>query len=254
MKIVEDSPSRLVLKESALKVYAIGILLFIIGIVVAVIGSQAPKNGLIFVAFGVVFAIIGLLIFIFGKSDVVTADKQARQVIVIFKSLKNRNGQSQTCSFDDVLNIQLLQQYEQQMANSTNTGSGISFGNGVGVGGGQGEYIINLAIQLKNGTVITIANEQKQAGLNLGVSSNSLVDKGQKLADAIGVPFQQQGSESLGQAFHQLKDAISGQKNIINEQPLSQPQQVAPHIQSITPQPVQSSPPVPPSTTPTPPN
>lgn len=224
MKIVEDSPSRLVLKESALKQYAIGALFAVIGVGVGIGGSQAPKDGIVLVLFGAVFAVAGIVAIIFSKSDTVTVDKSSRQIIIIFKSLKNKNGQSQTVSFDDVSNIQLFQQYKQQFVNNgmNNGGSGLSFGSGgVGSGNMQTELQMNLALQLKNGTMITIANEQRQAGLNLGISSNSLIDKGQKLAAAIGVPFQQQGTETVGQAFHEIKQAISGQPNTIAEQPVS---------------------------------
>jgi hypothetical protein len=135
---------------------------------------------------------------------------------VTFKSLKNRQGVSQTNSFDDIQSVQLFQHYQQVFnggPNNFNNGPGMSFGGGFGIGMANQQTTLeqSLIVQLKNGTNITIAHEDKQTGLTLGLSANSLINKGQKLAAVIGVPFDQQGAATPGQLMQMVEHKIVGQ-------------------------------------------
>ena len=89
----------------------------------------------------------------------------------------------------------------------------MSFGGGFGVGMANQQTTLeqSLIVQLKNGTNITIAHEDKQTGLTLGLSANSLVNKGQKLAAVIGVPFDQQGAATPGQLLQMVEHKVVGQ-------------------------------------------
>ncbi len=226
MKIVEDSPNRLVLKEGDLGPIAFAIITLLVGIVVLVLGltyHAKLHNSYLFDAIGIVVVGLGVFLLASAKSDTVTADKTSQLLTVIFKSLKNKQGANQSYSFADIQSVQLTQHYQQVMEapNNINNGPGISFGGGFGVGNINTQTMLdqNLAILLKNGTTITIANEDKQTGFSLGISANSLVTKGQKLAAVIGVPFNQQGPSSPGQLFQGIERDIVGQPQSFNQSP-----------------------------------
>jgi hypothetical protein len=108
--------------------------------------------------------------------------------------------------------VQLFQHYQQvvEAPNNFNNGPGMTFGGGFGVGMGNTQTMLDqsLSIQLKNGTSVNIAKEDKQTGLALGISSSALVKKGQKLAAVIGVPFDQQGPSTPGQLFQGIERSI----------------------------------------------
>jgi len=210
MKIIEDSPSRLVLKEGALTGRLVGILFLIIGIGMAVAGLVAVK-AVVLVGAGIIFAACGLLALLFTKSDVVVADKTARQLTVTFASLTKRQGQSQQFSFDDVRAVTMVQGYQQVYNGNDsngNNGSGITFGNN----NTSTAITRTLSVQMKDGTLVTVADEQQRANLAIGINTSKLVDKGQKLAAALGVPFQDAGIATPGELIQGIKQAVTGQQ------------------------------------------
>ena len=218
MKIVEDSPNRLVLKEGSLTSRIFGAVLMIAGLVgagLAVAFRAKLHNSFIFDAIGIVVAAGGGFMLTSAQSDMVVADNTSKQLTVTFKSLKKRQGANQTYSFNDVQSVQLLQHYQQvvEASNNFNNGPGMSFGGGFGVGMGNTQTMLDqsLSVQLKNGSTVTIANEDKQTGLTLGISANSLVTKGQKLAAVMEVPFNQQGPSTPGQFLQGIERGIVGQ-------------------------------------------
>ena len=181
MKIVEDTPNRIVLKEGALTARVFGAALLIAGLGglgLAIAYRTNLHNGYLFDAIAVVFAAIGVFMLSSAKSDMVVADNTSRQLSVTFKSLKNRQGSNQSYSFNDVQFVQLFQHYQQvvEAPNNFNNGPGMTFGGGFGVGMGNTQTMLDqsLSIQLKNGTAVNIAKEDKQTGLALGFSANSL--------------------------------------------------------------------------------
>ena len=215
MKIVADTPNRLVLKEGALTARVFGATLLIaalVGLGLAIAYHAKLHNSFLFDAIAVVFAAVGVLMLTTAKSDMVVADNTSRQLSVTFKSLKNRGGSRQTYSFNDVQSVQLFQHYQQvvEAPNNFNNGPGMTFGGGFGVCMGNTQTMLDqsLSIQLKNGTSVNIAKEDKQTGLALGISSSALVKKGQKLAAVIGVPFDQQGPSTPGQLFQGIERSI----------------------------------------------
>jgi hypothetical protein len=218
MKIIEDTPNRLVLKEGALRTRSLGVLVIIVGLVMlgAGIKNHTQHNIILLDAVGLLLAVAGTLLLFISQSDMVVADKSTRQLSVSFKSLKNRRGVNQTNSFADIQSVQLFQHYQQVFnggPNNFNHGPGMSFGGGFGVGMANQQTTLeqSLIVQLKNGTNITIAHEDKQTGLTLGLSANSLVNKGQKLAAVIGVPFDQQGAATPGQLLQMVEHKVVGQ-------------------------------------------
>lgn len=208
MKIIEDSASRLVLKEGALTKRIVGGVMLVAGIGLVVAGLLGQK---ILIAVGAALSIFGVLFALLSKSDVVVADIQSKQLTVTFTSLKNRSGQSQACSFSDVASVVLTQDYRTTTVPGANQSNGISFGAGpMNTGNTQTQILMTLTLQLHTGATITIANEQHQATAGLGVSLNKLPALGQKLADTLGVPFQETGSPTLSQAIHSVVQAVRG--------------------------------------------
>lgn len=260
MKIVEDTPNRLVLKEGDVGSLVFAVIVFIVGAGVLVFGLidyAKLHNSYLFDAIGLVVAGLGGFLFTSAKSDVVTADNANRQLSVVFKSVKNHQGANQTYSFDDIQSVQLFQHYQQVMEtpNNFNNGPGMSFGGGFGVGNVNTQTMLDqsLSVQLKNGTTVTIANEDKQTGLTLGLSINSLVNKGQKLAAVLGVPFNQQGPSTPGQLLQGVERDIVGQPESFVQSsgpqpvsnPTSEPQPAptdSPMPETSADQPVQSPP------------
>ncbi len=244
MKIVEDSSNRLVLKQGAIMSRIVGGVIASAGVIVVGVGVTSA-HGIVLYAIGAVCIVVGALVLILSKSDLVVADKASRQLTVTFKSLTNRNGQTSQCSFDDVQSVQLLQQYRQEYVNNgsnMNNGTGISFGtNGVGVGNGSSQTMLdlNLTVMLKNGTTISIAKETHQVTMGLGVSSNNLQTKGQKLADALGAGFQVVGAATPGQMVQAVENKIAN---------AAQPTTQSNPVPSVSPQPP-ATPPQTPSAT-----
>jgi hypothetical protein len=232
MKIVEDTPQRLVLKEGAFKGRAVGLIFVVIGLGFVGLGvaNHTQHNIFWFYIFGVIFAAAGAFAFLTTKSDLLVADQTSRQLSVTFKSLRKRQGVDQTYSFDDVQAIQLFQNYQQTFnggPTTFNNGPGISFGGGFGVGMANTSTMLDqtLVVQLKNGQSVTIAHEDKQTGLTLGITANSLITKGQKLATILGVPFNQGGANTPGQMLRGVEQNIAGQPESFVQQNDLPPQQ-----------------------------
>ena len=218
MKIVEDTPNRLVLKETALVAQIVAVVIIIVGLVVLGLGIKNQAvigNNFLFDIIGIAFAALGVFLLSSAKSEVVIADKTSRQLSVNFKSLKNRQGTNKVYSFDDIKSVQIFQHYQQVMEapNNFNNGPGMAFGGGFGVGMANTQTMLDqsLGLQLKNSKIVTIANEDKQTVLTLGISANPLLKKGQKLAAVIGVPFYQPGPGTPSQLFQGIERGIIGQ-------------------------------------------
>lgn len=206
MKIMEDSAERLVLKEGALTNRIVGGVLIIAGLIVLFVGLAASHSQPVLALVGGGLAVIGIVLLLLSKSDIVTADIAGRKLSVVFRSLKNRQAQSQTCSFDDIAEVQLVQQYQMVSNGPAAAGNGVSFGNNTM----QQQIKMNLTVQLRNGAVWSIANETHQASFGLGVTSQQLVKVGQRLATVLGVSFREQGASTLGDVATIIADKFHG--------------------------------------------
>lgn len=255
MKIVENSPNRLVMKEGAITKRLAGAVFVVVGVGLA--GYSLAAHQPLIVLLGVALVVAGILVALFSKQDTVMADRAARQLSITFSSLAHR-GQAQAMSFDDVQSLQLQQAYTQVATGSTGMpGNGISFGNnggfgfgnnGVGNGGYQTELVSTLSIIQKSGSVVTIASEQHQVGAGLGINTGgNLQNSGQLLADAIGVPLQVAGAPTAGQMMSTLEGAFrQPTAATAASQPVRPP---VPPVSSPTPaaQPAPLQPPLPPA-------
>jgi hypothetical protein len=180
----------------------------------------------------------------------VVADKPGRQLTITFTSIL-QHPPAQSIPFDQVMGVMLPQNVRQEYVN-----------NGPGRGGHTvTEIQQSLIIQLKDGTSLTVGQEQHQAGMMgmIGLAKSSVVEAGNKLATVIGVQVQTTGNAPLtAQAVGQAVESIV-KPAATPPAPLTSPVQPAPATPPESPQLVQppSAAPADPATssdsTPTPP-
>ena len=210
MKIIQDTPTYLECKKSALFGYIFSVILMVggvIGVIVMLMKSSSPWwIGLIAVA-------IGILILFLNKSISLIADGNIKQVKIATKSILNASDNAY--AFHDIKEIIIEEdrQYERDSDGDRKDKTSyvliFNFHNGY-----------QEALNLTPGSSSNIAVN----GVNMSRFSqnNAVMNIGQRLSEVIGVPFnhKRRGDmdfgdvvNSVGEVVRQVKQASRDDQN-----------------------------------------
>lgn len=172
MKVASESPTLLVLKQSALSQIIFGVVFVIVGI--ALIPALFTK-GLVALV-GLVFILIGVLMALFAKFLTLTIDKQSNKIDFKFKGLLGTK-QNNT-AIDQVSEVVIQENYSRSSSNSS------------------ANLNLTLIFYLKNGESIPLRMSSGSQGIsinglpiNIFSGRNKQIEIGNKIASFIGVPF-----------------------------------------------------------------
>jgi hypothetical protein len=190
MKIIEESPTKLVLKDSGAVIMGIGgiavLVSVAIGIATAPWASASVFQALLFPAF---FLLVGLICLLTARTRTTTLDKSTDSALFTVSGII---GNSQTeKKVSDIARVEMREEYVQNTSNGrTST---------------EDKY--RLVFILRDGTEIFIdrMHEQKASLGELALSAVNVTGtsrekaKGEKIAAFLGIPFQS-SAPSLGGA------------------------------------------------------
>lgn len=180
MKILSRSDSQLVLSENGTAGKVFGVILLVAGIILEVAVASLPWWG------GVILIAIGLIMLLTSTTTIITANKDIKKVNINQKSIiKSWNNDY---DFDNILKIQLMTQYHQEMETTSNSD-----------GQKQTRPVMktyrSLSMITKDGQQVSLANSSSSQttvnSINIGTIYVPFVGEGQALADMVGVQFEQ---------------------------------------------------------------
>jgi hypothetical protein len=198
MKIIQDSPTYLECKKSALFGYIFSIILMVGGVIGVIV--MLMKNSSQW-WIGLIALAIGILILFLTKSVTLIADGNIKQVKITTKSLLGASDNAY--AFHDIKEIVIEEdrQYERDSdgdrKDKTNFVLIFNFHNGY-----------QEAINLTSGSSSSIS----VGGVNMSRFSqnNAVMNIGQRLSEVIGVPFnhKRRGDMDLGDVVSSVSEVI----------------------------------------------
>ena len=210
MKIIQDSPTYLECKKSALFGYIFSIILMVGGVIgVIVMFMKSSSQWWI----GLIALAIGILILFLTKSITLIADGNIKQVKIATKSLLGASDNAH--AFHDIKEIVIEEDRQYERDSDGNRKDKTSFVLIFNFHNGYQE-----AINLTSGSSSSIS----VGGVNMSRFSqnNAVMNIGQRLSEVIGVPFnhKRRGDmdlgdvvNSVGQVIKQVKQANQDNQN-----------------------------------------
>jgi hypothetical protein len=210
MKIIQDSPTYLECKKSALFGYIFSIILMVGGVIgVIVMFMKSSSQWWI----GLIALAIGILILFLTKSITLIADGNIKQVKIATKSLLGASDNAY--AFHDIKEIVIEEDRQYERDSDGNRKDKTSFVLIFNFHNGYQE-----AINLTSGSSSSIS----VGGVNMSRFSqnNAVMNIGQRLSEVIGVPFnhKRRGDmdlgdvvNSVGQVIKQVKQANQDNQN-----------------------------------------
>ena len=210
MKIIQDSPTYLECKKSALFGYIFSIILMVGGVIgVIVMFMKSSSQWWI----GLIALAIGILILFLTKSITLIADGNIKQVKIATKSLLGASDNAY--AFHDIKEIVIEEDRQYERDSDGNRKDKTSFVLIFNFHNGYQE-----AINLTSGSSSSIS----VGGVNMSRFSqnNAVMNIGQRLSEVIGVPFnhKRRGEmdlgdvvNSVGQVIKQVKQANQDNQN-----------------------------------------
>ncbi len=210
MKIIQDSPTYLECKKSALFGYIFSIILMVGGVIgVIVMFMKSSSQWWI----GLIALAIGILILFLTKSVTLIADGNIKQVKIATKSLLGASDNAY--AFHDIKEIVIEEDRQYERDSDGNRKDKTSFVLIFNFHNGYQE-----AINLTSGSSSSIS----VGGVNMSRFSqnNAVMNIGQRLSEVIGVPFnhKRRGDmdlgdvvNSVGQVIKQVKQANQDNQN-----------------------------------------
>jgi len=219
MKIVSEDAGELVASDRDVKGLIFGVVFVLIGV-----GIIAGVHQLVGVLIGAALALAGAAAVLFRKVRTLSVNKGTGQVTFTMKSLIKHA--TKTFAVADIAKVQFTEQY----STSFNT---------AGQGGGSStSQLTKVLLVAKNGEEIDLADGQRsmQSFGIFGKAPNQAT--GQKVADFLGVPFEQIGPPSIGQVTNSIVGAFKGPQqapSVVPVAPVSLPTQPPPPAVPTTP-------------------
>lgn len=219
MKIATETPTLLVLKQSALVQILFGIVIVIFGIVSIPI---LLAKGVLLVIISLVIVIVGIITIVISKSITITIDKSANKIILGFKNLLG--NKSSDIALDQVAEVGMS---ESISATSPNTAPGI---NTMGMAQNTNTQLnFVLIFYLKNGQGVPIPmGTSSNLGFNMGpipmnmfTGRNKKIELGNKIATFIGVNFRDNRPPTMSDFTSMIGDIANkaeGQTPVQNTQ------------------------------------
>ncbi len=235
MKIVSESPTVLVAKDSALGALFAAPMVALIGLLI--IGVGISQKSFPAIIFGVLFFLVSVLLVVTRKARTLTIDKDAGTVILNVASMRKK--QDLRYQVTDVVKMQLTSEYHTQYANNNAggmPGSGINIGvAGLGSSNTNTTQQTQLLIQMRDGTSIDIADGSRSMGAMSMISKVPNQEIGEHIAAFLGVQF-----EVVGPNMPTLGSVVAGVQGMIHHN------DAAPSVvpqQPVVPAPTQPAPP-----------
>jgi hypothetical protein len=210
MKIIQDSPTYLECKKSALFGYIFSIILMVGGVIgVIVMFMKSSSQWWI----GLIALAVGIIILFLTKSITLIADGNIKQVKIATKSLLGASDNAY--AFHDIKEIVIEEDRQYERDSDGNRKDKTSFVLIFNFHNGYQE-----AINLTSGSSSSIS----VGGVNMSRFSqnNAVMNIGQRLSEVIGVPFnhKRRGDmdlgdvvNSVGQVIKQVKQANQDNQN-----------------------------------------
>ena len=194
MKIIQESPSRMVLKDHNYSFFLMGILFVVVGGVVAYMGFM--DDNMLAAGIGLVFIGGGIYMFVTNKMVTIVLDRQGMSSMSLKSLLKRESRQFNLSDISELI----IKSFLNRSKNST-------------------YYDFSLVFVMKNREEMQFEfGREKAAGL---ISLSSPFDKkkneAQQVANFIGVPLKEIRPPSLGEVFGSVKDALSTQMKQFQE-------------------------------------
>ena len=200
MKIIQETSSQMVLKQSGLGASIFGVLFFIIGLGVFVFFSR--QNIMAARLIGGVFALVGVFVFVTAKTITITIDKAQNKCN--FFSVTLIGKKSQDVALDQIKEVSL----EEKITNNSNSNGSQN----------QINYTIVFYLQDGEGIPIPIGSSTDSISIN-GLPMGEMLGRNKnivfcnKIAAFIGVPFADRRPPSFTEAVGSVVDSINTAKS-----------------------------------------
>ncbi len=190
MKIVQEGPGRMVLKDYNISQFIVGLLSIAVGVgIILFLGS--PANMQVYV-FGAIFALVGLFVLFTTKIINITLEKAGR---CRFSTRGLISGESSECNADEIKELRLE---KISVASSK----------------GRTEYRYTITFVLKNGRELCFEFGTVPATSVMDVISSPHEKKraeAKQIADFLGIPLVVIGPPSTGEILGMVKQTIDKQ-------------------------------------------
>jgi len=204
VKISSQDANKLVAVDKATGTLIAGVVMGVAGLAMLVSGLMPGKS--ILVIIGGILVVVAVIMLIFRKERTLVVDKTAGQLTFDQKSVIKKANYAYPVT--DVVKIEFTSEFQTTTAGETHR-SGVSV-SGAGGSDTQTTQHTQLHVVLKDGTVLNIADGQRQMSVMAVLSKVPNMAVGQQIASFLGVPFEQQGPASVGDVIGQVRDAITG--------------------------------------------
>lgn len=214
MKVIQETPTTLVLKQSAIGGIIMGAAFVVVGLLVAIFFSKTDWKILILSG---VFILFGLVSVLLTKFITVKIDKSTNKITILHSGILGKK--SYDLAIDQLKEVAVEESVSVNYSNQNNQNSTLMNGSGT-----QRSY--NLVFYLMNGQGIPVQMDSSSLpisinGLSLGMltARNKNIELGNKIAVFIGVPFVDRRPPGIA-------DVVSGLKNLVQVQsPTGEPTQ-----------------------------
>ena len=206
MKIVEETPTRLVLKQKSLLGFVICGLFFLVGIYLLLLFPQKDTKSMLISLFFIVFGVAGIL---FVRFITVILDKSTASASINTRGLLG--NKTQTFAFNTLKEI-AIEEYVTATNSSTGPRNQLNYNLVFYQTDGQA-----FPIHLNTPSMITVG------GFPVGFMNgrNKTIELGNKIATFVGIPFVDRRPPTLGDVVANVSTVI--QNAVPQEQPKTTP-------------------------------
>lgn len=192
MKITTETQSLMVIKDRRLFVFVVGAVFAVAGFIVIFIPDFFINKPPLWA--GMVAALIGVFVIFTNKSVVITLDKSANKLLILKRRII---GGSELFEYElnQIKETELSQSYHVNMSRQRG-GSGVSY---------------SLWFILNDGQRISLnqGSQTIKRGMTFGQPKEQVI--GGKIANFLGVPFQERRPPTIGESLGEIRDVVQEQ-------------------------------------------
>jgi hypothetical protein len=194
MKITIETQSLMVIKEGRIFVYVLSAVFTAAGLVVIFFPSFFTNNPPLWS--GIVAVLAGILVVFLNKSINVKLDKSVDKFSMLKKSLIGKH--SEEYSLSQIKEVEIRQMYYQG-ARTRNSREG------------ESGYYYELSIIMNNNQRILLNPGARniQRGISFSRPKEQVI--GEKIANFLGVPFQERRPPTVGEVFSEIRNVAQQQ-------------------------------------------
>ncbi len=204
MKIIEENPTRLILKQKSFMPYVIGVIFTVVGLYLLLIFTQKNAKSTII---GLIFVMAGIIPVVFNKFMTIVLDKTTRIITIVNTGLLGKK--TETMTFDELKEVAIEEYVTTSTAGNSMPRNQLSY---------------NLVLYKKDGQGFPIHIDSPSSTfigsfpvLDLFKVRNTIMEMGNKIAVFIGVPFIDRRPPTLTEVVSNISTTM--QNNKPQEQP-----------------------------------